>query len=90
MQNHEQNFVLKKAKIQNSIVKTNFYFGIQPLGNFGHMATCRSSSRNTRKMNLQSILNKKSRWDHMELGFDVLAIAKKLVKNEIYLFKNKN
>jgi hypothetical protein len=44
------------------------------------MDACRSSLENTRKMNLQSILNKNSLWIHTELVFDMLGVAGKLVK----------
>jgi hypothetical protein len=52
---------------------------LQPLGNFSHMDAYRISSKNTRKMDLQPILNKTSPWAHMELEFDVLGVAEKLV-----------
>ena len=32
---------------------------LQPLGSFSHMVACRSSSKNTRRMNLKLFLNKK-------------------------------
>jgi homoserine kinase len=41
-------------------------------------------------MNLQSILNKDSPWAHMELGFDVLGIALKLVKYVVCSSKKQN
>jgi hypothetical protein len=53
------------------------------------MATCRSSSKNTRKMDLQPILNKNSPQAHMELEFDMLGIAGKLVKYVVHLSKRK-
>jgi hypothetical protein len=40
-------------------------------------------------MNLQPILNKDSPQVHMELKFDALSIAKKLVKYVVHLSKNK-
>jgi hypothetical protein len=43
------------------------------------MAACRSSSKNTRKMNLIFALNKTSLWDHIELELDVLSVPGKLV-----------
>jgi hypothetical protein len=43
------------------------------------MDAYRISSKNTRKMDLQPILNKTSPWAHMELEFDVLGVAEKLV-----------
>jgi hypothetical protein len=45
----------RKSKIsrfygQNKLIFN--YLALQPLGSFYHMAACRSSSKNTRKMNL--------------------------------------
>jgi hypothetical protein len=54
------------------------------------MATCRSSSKNTRKINLIPILNKTSPWTHAELELDVLGDLGKLVKYVVYLSKRKN
>jgi hypothetical protein len=52
------------------------------------MATCRSSSKNTRKkMNLRPILDKNSPWAHTESKLDVLGVAKKLVKYVVHLSK---
>jgi hypothetical protein len=50
----------KKVKIQDSLAKkTSFWHSIlQPLGSFSHVATCRSSSKDAGKMNMQPILNK--------------------------------
>jgi hypothetical protein len=48
------------------------------------MVVCRSSSENTRKMNLQPILNKNSPWTHIELEFDVFGVARKLVKYVVH------
>jgi hypothetical protein len=78
------------VKIQNSRGKTNFFFGalhFSPWGNFSHMVAYRSSSKNIGKMNLQSILNKNSPWTHLESKFDVLNVAKKLLKYVVHLFK---
>jgi hypothetical protein len=60
--NHEQNQKLRKRENlrfygQKQILF--WHFALQPLGNFSHVAAYRSSSKTTRKMNLQSILNKK-------------------------------
>jgi hypothetical protein len=54
------------------------------------MAACRSSSENTGKMSLISILNKTSPRAHMELEFDVLGVHGKLVKYVVHLIKIKN
>ena len=53
------------------------------------MDACRSSLENTRKMNLQSILKKNSLWIHTELVFDMLGVARKLVKYVVQLFRRK-
>jgi hypothetical protein len=55
---------MKKVKNQDSMGKTNFFFSTLPLGNFSHMAACRSSSKNIRKMNLIHVFNKNSPWAH--------------------------
>jgi hypothetical protein len=49
---------------------------LQPLGNICQMATMRSSSKNTRKLTLQSILNNNLPHAHMESEFDVLGVAR--------------
>jgi hypothetical protein len=54
------------------------------------MAACRSSLENTRKMNLQPILNKNLPWVHRELELDVLGVAGKLVNYVVHLSKRKN
>jgi hypothetical protein len=60
------------------------------LSSFSHMAACRSSSKNTRKMNLQSILNENSPWAHTELELDVLGVAGKLIKYVVHSSKRSN
>jgi hypothetical protein len=50
------------------------------------MVACRSSSKNTLKMNLKLILNKTSLQAHMELELDVLGVPGKLVKYVVHLF----
>jgi hypothetical protein len=52
------------------------------------MATFRSSSKNTKKLNSQSISNIDLFPIHMksELGMGMLSIAKKLVKDVIHLW----
>jgi hypothetical protein len=54
------------------------------------MATCRNSSKNKGKMNLNPILNITSPWAHIELEFDILDVLKKLVKYVVHLSKRKN
>jgi hypothetical protein len=51
------------------------------------MAAFRSSSIDTRKMNLQPILNKNLPWAHIKLELDVLGVAKNLVKYLFHLSK---
>jgi hypothetical protein len=50
------------------------------LDSFSNVGAHKSSSKNTRKMDLQSILNKNSPWAHIELEFDVVGVARKLPK----------
>jgi hypothetical protein len=53
------------------------------------MAACRSSSKNTGKMNLKPVLNKTSPWAHTESELDVLGVFGKLVKYVVHsFFKN--
>jgi hypothetical protein len=51
------------------------------------MVSYRKFSKNIRKMNLQPILNKNSPQAYAKLGFDMLGVAKKLVKYVVHLFK---
>jgi hypothetical protein len=53
------------------------------------MAACRSSSINTGKINLISVLNRTSPWAHIKLELDVLGVPGKLVKYVVYLSKRK-
>jgi hypothetical protein len=78
------------VKNQDSIAKQTSFLAPYPsaLGSFSHMDAYSSSSKNTGKMNLQPILNKTS--PHTELGFNMLAVAGKLVKYIVHLFKRKN
>jgi hypothetical protein len=62
---------------------------LHPLGNFSHLATCKSSSKNTQKMNLKPVLNKTSPCAHMELELDVLGVPGKLVKYVVYSSKRR-
>jgi hypothetical protein len=54
------------------------------------MAACRSSSKNTGKINLKPVFNKTSPQAHMELDFDVLGVHGKLVKYVVHSSKRKN
>jgi hypothetical protein len=60
---------------------------LQPLGNFSHMAACRSSLENAGKMSLIPIFNKNSPHAHTESEFDVLGVQGKLVKYVVHLSK---
>jgi hypothetical protein len=60
------------------------------MGNFSHMAACRSSLENTGKMSLISVFNKNSPRAHTESELDVLGVHEKLVKYVDYLSKRKN
>jgi hypothetical protein len=51
------------------------------------MAACRSFSKNIGKINMQPILNKNSPRARMELGFDVLDVAKKLLNYIVHSLK---
>jgi hypothetical protein len=65
------------------------HLALQPLGSFSHMAACRSSSENTRKMSL-TIFNKTSPQAHTESELDLLGVHGKLVKYVVHLSKRKN
>jgi hypothetical protein len=53
------------------------------------MAACRSSSKNTGKMNLILVLNKTSPQAHRESELGVLGVHGKLVKYVVHLSKKK-
>jgi hypothetical protein len=53
---------------------SNFYFSTMP---FSPLTACRSSSKNTEKMNLQPILIKNSPWAHTKSEFDVFGKEQK-------------
>jgi hypothetical protein len=67
--------------------KTNFFLSTLPLGNFSHMAACRSSLENIGKMNFIPVLNKTSPKAHTELELDVLDGLGKLVTYVVHLSK---
>jgi hypothetical protein len=54
------------------------------------MAACRSSSKNTGKMNLKPVWNKTLPWAHTESEFNVLGVPGKLVKYVVHSSKRKN
>jgi hypothetical protein len=54
------------------------------------MGACKSSSENTRKMNLKFVLNKTSPHAHTKSELDVLGVPGKLVKYVVHLSKRKN
>jgi hypothetical protein len=87
----------KKKKVKKS-EKPTFYGQnklllehptLQPVGSFSHMATCRSSSENTRKMSLIPVINKNLPRAHTESELDVLGVHRKLVKYVVHLYKRK-
>jgi hypothetical protein len=63
---------------------------LQPLGSFSHMAACKSSLENTRKMSLIPVFNKNLPWAHTESELDVLGVPRKLVKYVVHSSKRKN
>jgi hypothetical protein len=63
---------------------------LQPLGNFSHMAACRSSSENAGKMSLIPNFNKNSPRAHTESELDVLGVHRKLMKYVVHSSKRKN
>jgi hypothetical protein len=79
-------------KNQDSMGNTKSFLSTLPfsLGSFRHMATCRSSSKNTGKMNLIPIFNKTSPHAHMELELNVLGVLKMLMGYIVHLSKRKN
>jgi hypothetical protein len=73
--------------------KPNFFLGtlpFSPLGSFNHMAACRSSSKNTGKINLIPIFNKTSPQAYTESELDVLGVYGKLMKYVVHSSKRKN
>jgi hypothetical protein len=84
---------VKKVKNQDYMGKINYFFenpALQPLGNFSHMAACRSSLENIGKMSLILVFNKKLSWAHTELELGVLGVHGELVKYVVHLSKRKN
>jgi hypothetical protein len=62
---------------------------LQPLGSFSHIAACRSSSENTRKMSLIPVFNKNLPRTHTVLELDVLGVYRKLMKYVVHSSKRK-
>jgi hypothetical protein len=60
------------------------------LGNFRHMAACRSSWETRGKMSLIPVFNKNSPRAHTESELDVLGVHGELVKYAVHLSKRKN
>jgi hypothetical protein len=63
---------------------------LQPLGSFSHMAACRSSLENIRKMSLILVFNKNLPRAHTESELDVLGVYGKLVKYVVHSSTRKN
>jgi hypothetical protein len=63
---------------------------LQPLGSFSHMAACKSSSKNTGKINLIPVFNKNSPRAHTESELDVLGVHGKLVKYVVHSSRRRN
>jgi hypothetical protein len=83
----------KKSEKPRFYGKNKLFFenpALQPLGSFSHMAACRSSLENTRKMSLILVFNKNLRRGHMESELDVLGVYGKLVKYVVHSSKRKN
>jgi hypothetical protein len=83
----------KKSEKPRFYGQNNQFFEIpalQPLGSFSHMAACRSSLENTRKMSLILVFNKNSPPAHTESELGVLGVHGKLVKYVVHSSKRKN
>jgi hypothetical protein len=68
----------------------SYHPALQPLGSFSHMATCRSSSKNTRKMSLIPVLNKNLPRAHTESELGVLGVHGKACEICSSLVQKKN
>jgi hypothetical protein len=58
---------------------------MKPIGNVNHVATSRSSSKNTRKSNVQPIWNIELFRTHIGLELGMVGVAKKLVKDVVHM-----
>jgi hypothetical protein len=88
MQNHEQK---KRVKNQDFMSQNKPFFenpALQPLGS--HMAACRSSLENTKKMSLIPVFNKNLPRAHTQSELDKLGVHGKLVKYVVPSSKRKN
>jgi hypothetical protein len=91
--NHEQKVKVKKSEKPRFYGQNKLFFEnptFQPLGSFSHMAACRSSLENTRKMSLIPVFNKNSTRAHTESELEVLGVHGKLAKYVVHLSKRKN
>jgi hypothetical protein len=87
-----KNIKLKKSKNPRFYGQNKLLFWccpLQSLGSFSNVAASKSFSKNTRRMNIQLILNENSSWAHMELEFNMLSVAKKLVEYVVNSSKRK-
>jgi hypothetical protein len=85
--------IVKKSEKPRFYGQKKLFFenpAFQPLGNFSHMAACRSSLENIVKMSLILVFNKNSPRAHTESELDVLGIHGKLVKYVVHLSRRKN
>jgi hypothetical protein len=93
MQNHEQKKKVKKSEKPRFYGQNKLFFenpALQPLGNFSHMAACRSSLENTWKMNLILVFNKNLPRAHTGSELGVLGVHRKPVKYVVHSSKRKN
>jgi hypothetical protein len=93
MQNHEQFYFLEKSEKTRFYGQNKLFFDhptLQPLGSFSHMAACRSSSKNARKMSLIPVFNETSPRAHTKPKLDVLGVHGKLLKYVVHSSKRKN
>jgi hypothetical protein len=70
--------------------KTNFFLHSLPFNPWVVSATCRSSLKNTGKMNLIPDFNKTSPRAHTKSELDVLGVHGKLAKGVVHLSKREN
>jgi hypothetical protein len=57
------------------------------MGNVGHMAASRNSTKNTKNLNFQPVSYIGLFFTHIELELGMLGIAKKLLKDVIHLWR---
>ena len=91
MQNHERKKEeVKKPRFYGQNKLLSQHHALQPLNNFSHMATCRSSSENTGKMSLIPVFNKNSPRAHTKSELHGLGVHGKLMKYVVHWSKRKN